>query len=490
MNLVKYYFLLVPSSLLFAALSFSLFSLENTSSSEAISSAQKISQAFIDVAEKVSDAVVFIKVEKKINRASQQHRSFNSPFDPFQDDLLRRFFGIPNNRPHPYDRRHAPSNQYHEMGQGSGFIISKDGYILTNNHVVGEADRVTVTLTSGKEYDAKIVGTDADTDVAVIKIENGNTLPFIPLGSSEDLQVGEWIIAVGNPFGLNHTVTTGVVSAKGRSNMGITEYEDFIQTDAAINPGNSGGPLLNLQGEVVGINTAIFSRYGGYMGIGFAIPIDMARKVHDQLIESGKVQRGFLGITIQELTDALAQSFDIDSPRGILVADVAEDTPASKAGIQQGDVIVKLNGHAIDSTGTFRNDIALLGPNSEIDLSIIRNGKEKELSVTLGSQEGKKGFSQTTTSTDLGFEIENLTPEYEKRFGYTGLTGVLASKVNPHSRAAQAGIRPGTLIQSVNRHTVANRNEFQKVLAQADDTLLLLIRDNRGTRYVTLALSS
>jgi serine protease Do len=288
-----------------------------------ITALQHLSTGFTRVAKRTLPAVVFIQVEKNVERG-RGPGEFNNPFDLFNDEFFHRFFG---------ERFHRQPRQYKQRGLGSGFIVSHDGYILTNHHVVGDAEHIMVKLADGREVKAKLVGTDPKSDVAVIKIK-GDDLPVLPLGDSDTLEVGEWVVAIGNPFGLTHTITVGVVSAKGRSGMGIEDYEDFIQTDAAINPGNSGGPLINLQGKVIGINTAIYSRSGGYMGIGFAIPINMVKAIEQQLIASGKVTRGYLGINIQDLSEDLANSFGLKTTKGVLVADVVENSPAAKGGLK------------------------------------------------------------------------------------------------------------------------------------------------------------
>jgi serine protease Do len=310
-------------------------------------SAWETSQSFKAVAKKAMPTVVFIKVEKK----SQSGRAygpleFNNPFDLFNDEFFKRFFG--HRSPHGQRPR-----EYVQRGWGSGFIFSDEGYILTNHHVVGDADKIKVQLSDGREYDAKIVGSDPRSDVAIIKIEEAKDLPLLPLGDSDSLEVGEWVMAVGNPFGLSHTLTVGVVSAKGRTSVGITDYEDFIQTDAAINPGNSGGPLINLKGEAVGINSAIFSKSGGYMGIGFAIPINMVKEIKDQLITAGKVSRGYLGVAIQDITSELKETLDLTSAEGVLIADVSKDSPAEKASLRRGDVVVEFDGQKVLNVGRF-----------------------------------------------------------------------------------------------------------------------------------------
>ena len=450
----------------------------------AVEALKETSKAFSYISKKVSPAVVFIQVEEKVRYGRRM--PFNNPFDLFNDEFFRRFFGDRfHQREMPEDR------EYRRMGQGSGFIISPEGHILTNHHVVGDADKIIVKLYDGREFEAKRIGTDPKTDVAVIQIE-GDDLPVLPLGDSDKLEVGEWVLAVGNPFGLSHTLTAGIVSAKGRSNVGIADYEDFIQTDAAINPGNSGGPLVNLEGEAVGINTAIFTRSGGYMGIGFAIPINMAKVIRDQLIEHGSVTRGFLGILIQNLTPALRKTFDLDEDlHGILVADVTDDSPAEKAGLKRGDVIVSCDGDSVKDVASFRNRISLTPPGTKVTLRILRDGKEKEIRVKVGRLSGEEttAASGSKVLRSLGLSIQNLTPELRKELGFEEEEGVLVSRVAPGSPAAQAGIERGHLIQEVNRWEVRNVRDFEKALEKARDrkSILLLVNDGRFTRYVALS---
>src|SRR5919197_620139 len=314
----------------------------------ATSTARELSTAFRSVARQAVPAVVFITVEKTLD--SPNPAASKNPFDWFGEDFLERFFG----------RRFPQGQQPRErqQGAGSGFIIAPDGLILTNYHVVGDADRVTVKLNDGREFTAKTIGTDQPSDIAVIKID-AQDLPVLRLGDSDAMEVGDWVIAAGNPFGLTESITVGVISAKGRSRLGIADFEDFIQTDAAINPGNSGGPLINLQGEAIGVNTAIASRSGGYTGVGFAIPINMVKAVEQQLVTRGKVVRGYLGVRIQELTHAMAQSLHLSTTEGVLVADVSKGSPAAKAGLKHGDVIVSFNGHAVQSPGQLRNLVSM-----------------------------------------------------------------------------------------------------------------------------------
>ena len=453
-----------------------------------IESLRQTGKAFAAVAREASPAVVFIQVEKIVQQ--QPAVQFFSPFgegSPFGDDFSRRFFGAPQPG-QPKQFRQAPQQQ-RVVGQGSGFIISKDGYILTNNHVVGDADKVTVKLQDGREFTAKTIGADPHSDVAVIKIDDKN-LPVLPLGDSDAIEVGEWVVAIGNPFGLSHTLTVGVVSAKGRSSVGIADYENFIQTDAAINPGNSGGPLIDLDGRVVGMNTAIFSRSGGYMGIGFAIPINMAKAIKDQLIQTGSVTRGYLGIVIQDLTPELAKSFGLKDHQGILVAQVSEDSPAEKAGLKQGDVIVEFDGKPVEKVGPFRNHIALKAPDSKEKITVLRNGERKTLSITIGKlPDGELAAVGTPHSLEkLGLTVQTLTPDLARQFGFQGEKGVVVTQVTPGSAAALAGINPGAVILEVNRKPVSNTEEFKRAVAQTPEkgAVLLLIKDGQYSRYVAV----
>jgi serine protease Do len=453
-----------------------------------IESLRQTSKAFAEVAKTVSPAVVFIQIEKTVKRPDVQ---FFSPFgqgSPFGDEFFRRFFGVPGPG-NPQQYQQSPQQQI--VGQGSGFIISKDGYILTNNHVVGGADKVTVKLLDGREFTAKTVGADPHSDVAVIKIEADN-LPVLEMGDSDAIEVGEWVVAIGNPFGLSHTLTVGVVSAKGRSSVGIADYENFIQTDAAINPGNSGGPLVDLDGKVVGMNTAIFSHSGGYMGIGFAIPINMAKSIKDQLIKTGSVVRGYLGITIQNLTLELAKSFGMKDQKGILVAQVTEDSPAEKAGIKQGDVIIEFNGQPVDQVGTFRNQVALKIPGSKENITIFRHGERRVLSVTIGRlPDGELTVAGGSHNLEkLGLTVQNLTPELARQFGLDGEKGVVVIQVVPGSPAALAQIKPGGIILEVNRKPIKNTEELKKAMAgmPENSAVLLLVKEGKYARYVALQM--
>ncbi len=438
--------------------------------------------AFREVAKQVSPAVVFIKVEKKAAPLAGQN-PLNSPFG---DEFFRRFFGQPPQ--HPGQQKQPPKKR--TMGQGSGFILSPDGYIMTNNHVVSGADQVTVTLLDGREYQADIVGTDPPSDVAVIKIDETD-LPFLRLSDSDKLEVGDWVLAFGNPFGLSHTLTAGIVSAKGRSGMGLNEYENFIQTDAAINPGNSGGPLINLDGQVVGMNTAIFSRSGGYMGIGFAIPINMAQRIREQLVETGSVTRGRLGVYIQDLTPALAESFDLDNIEGILATQVMDDSAAAKAGLKQGDLVLEMDGKKVGKVAEFRNKVSFTPPGTKVKLLIQRDGKEQTLIAEIGKQETDDKGQPTESSklSKLGLSLQELTKDLAEKFEYQGQIGVLVTEVEAGSAAERAGIKRGDLIQEVNRTEVKTPADVRKAVAENKrNSLLLLVRQGEATRYLAIKL--
>ncbi len=453
---------------------------------QAVQILERASQAFTQVAKKSMPGVVFIKVEKTVELSGRAGMPSNDPFDFFGDDFFRRFFGDPRGV-----RPGQPPQSQRQIGQGSGFVISRDGYILTNNHVVGGADKITVRLHDGREFEAEHIGADPQSEVAVIKIAVEGDLPVIPLGDSDALEIGEWVIAIGNPFGLSETLTVGVVSAKGRSGIGLADYEDFIQTDAAINPGNSGGPLLNIKGEAIGINTAIFTRSGGYMGIGFAVPINMARAIKEQLVETGKVVRGHLGIMIQEVTRELADSFGLSMARGILISDVLPDSPADRHGLKQGDILLKIDGQEILTVAAFRNRIALTSPGTSVPLTVFRDGDEIEVAIVIGSQEDS-GLATSNAiekwKETLGFSVEELSAEIAQRFGYEPGSGVLVTEVRPQSPAARGGIRPGHLIVSVNRRKVATPDEFYGLLSLSEKTVLLQVRDGRHSRFVAIRL--
>lgn len=452
-------------------------------SAEATAKLQDLSQAFRDIAKEVGPAVVFIGTEQTVKNSSnsptpEQFREF------FGDDFMRRFFGeMPQGR------------EYKQEGLGSGFITSADGYILTNNHVVENADKITVTLADKREFKAEVVGTDPKSDVAVIKIQADN-LPVAKLGDSETLEVGDWVIAIGTPFGLSQTVTAGIISAEGRSNIGINDYEDFIQTDAAINPGNSGGPLVNINGEVIGINTAIFSRSGGYQGIGFAIPINMAKSVQESLIKNGKVIRGWLGVMIQQVTPEMVKQFDLpEGTTGTLVGDVLKGGPAQEYGIQRGDVIVEFDGKPIDSPTTLKNIVAVTEIGKKVDVVLYRNGKKQTIQVKIAEQTGneeqasKSGTPDEATVEKFGLSVQELTKDIAGQLGYDNEKGVVISNVEQGSPAAEAGLRRGDLIQEINKTTIESLDDYNKAMKAVCDekSFLALIRRGENTSYVVVS---
>ncbi|WP_447972242.1 DegQ family serine endoprotease [Nitrospira sp. Kam-Ns4a] len=439
-------------------------------------------ETFIAVAKVARESVVNIASVRKV---SQRESPFPSPF--FEDPFFRRFFG------EEFERRFQIPRERREHGLGSGVIVSTDGYILTNNHVIEHADELEVLLGDKRKFKAKVVGTDPKTDVAVIKID-ATGLPTLPWGDSSKLQVGELVLAVGNPFGLNQTVTMGIISAVGRANMGIVDYEDFIQTDAAINPGNSGGALVNLRGELVGINTAIFTRNGGFMGIGFAIPSNMARSVMESLIKHGKVVRGWLGVSIQEVSQDLAQQFGAPGTNGALVADVMEDSPAAKAGLERGDIITRFNGTAVKDPAHLRALVAETAPGTAVTLTVLRDKKSREITVTIAelpkelasaSRGGKEGRGEHALA---GVTVENYTPDRRERGRARDIAGVVVTEVQPDSPAERAGLRPGDVIREINRKPVRNVQDFERLTAQltADKPVLLLLSRGNATIFLSI----
>ena len=439
------------------------------------------SKAFTSVVKKVMPAVVHIRVEKTVKNTG----GFGGDDDFYNNPFFQQFFG-PQFRQQP--------RQFKQQGQGSGFIISKDGEILTNNHVVEGADSITVILSDKQQVKAKLIGADPETDIALLKIDDGDNLPVVPLGDSDALEVGEWVIAIGNPFGLSQTVTVGVVSAKGRNQVGINDYENFIQTDAAINPGNSGGPLLNIHGEVIGINSALYTKTGGYMGIGFAIPINMVKTVEAQLNAKGKVTRGWVGVAIQNVDENLAKSFNLKKAEGILISEVQHGSPAEKAGLKQGDVILRLNNTPLDDANDLRNQISLLPPGSKAGLQIIRDGKTQDIEIIIGEQPAnfsklaKGGSADTTGLNQFGLSMQNLSPELAEQFGYKQDQGVIIKGVEPGSTAALAGLKPGLLIEEVNRQRVHTLQELDTVLRNSKTSKRVLLRVQNGefSQYVVL----
>jgi serine protease Do len=499
-----------------------LFPAEGKAADRGVSYLRGMSKAFSSIAKKASPAVVFVSVEKKIPAVRHYGQRGQAPYyqgrRPYQrgnlNDLLEQFFfgnpyggqRYPNPRSVPPHSGSAPQatppqgkrDPYREVGQGTGFIISPDGFIITNSHVVTEADRLMVKIEDGSELEAKVIGFDPDSDIAVIKVD-GKSLPHLTFGDSDTLDVGEWVVAIGNPFGLNRTVTAGIVSAKGRSDVGILNYEDFIQTDAAINPGNSGGPLLNLDGEVVGMNTAIFSRSGGSMGIGLAIPSNMVDRIQSQLAKSGKVSRGFLGVSIQNLTPELAKSFGVRVKRGIVVGEVSSGSGAEDAGLVTGDIILSLNGERVKDASGFRNNIALNAPGDKVKLGIVRSGKKKTLTATLGGRDDGANPVKVTPAPEeqgysrSGLQLQELSESIKRSAGIPRhINGVIVAGVESGSYAQEAGLTPGSVIVQVNKKAVAGIKEFEALYNAAvkrnGESILFLVVNNRVSRYVVMKL--
>lgn len=443
----------------------------------------QISDAFEAAADKVSSFVVPIFAEQVVQGQGQA-----SPDDVFKqffgDPLFKRFFGAPSQ---PQKRT--------VRSLGSGVIVSSDGHILTNNHVVDGADKLTVVLSDKKRYEAKIVGTDPPTDMALIKID-AQGLPAAVLGDSDAVRVGQWVIAVGNPFELMRTVTHGIISAKGRSSVGLAAYEDFIQTDAPINPGNSGGALADLDGTVIGINAAISSPTGGNVGLGFAIPINMAKAVMAELLSKGRVVRGYLGVTAQDIDDSLIKPLKLQDGAGALVSDVTPGSPADRAGIKAGDVIVGFGGKAVGGSTDIHNWAAQTAPGSQVPIVILRNGQRTEATATMGEQPTGKTAGGTErpvgpkgpTGEKLGLSVQTLTPEIARQLGYGADKGVVVADVDPGGPADDTGLQTGDLIKEVNRVRVTTIQEFEAAAggAKSGETLALLVRRGQGTFFVPL----
>ncbi len=439
--------------------------------------------AFAEIAEKVSPAVVFISTEQTYTQRLQY-------FNPFEDDeFFQRFFG-----PQMRQRQQQQPKERKQIrrGQGTGFVISQDGYILTNNHVVKDANVIKVKFSDERELKAKVVGTDPETDIAVIKVD-AKDLSFAELGDSDSLRVGQWVLAIGNPFGLSHTVTAGIVSAKGRTNLGLpdVQFQDFIQTDAAINFGNSGGPLIDIDGKVVGINSAIYSSSGGYMGIGFAVPINLAKYVYEQIAKDGKVKRGYIGIYGKDVTPEMAEMFGAkDVKKGVLVDNVVKDSPAQKAELKNGDIIIKKDGKDVETWDGFRNEVAKLAPGAKLKLTIIRDGKEKEFTLELAERPGKELAKEEAAeaSEKLGITVSELTDELAQKFDYKGETGVVVTQVEEGSPAEDAQIVAGTLIIEVNRQKVKDVDEFWAAVKKGGNSLLFYVRQADISRYIVVKL--
>lgn len=454
------------------------------SSSEAPAALQQLDNAFVQVAEKVTPAVVNISSTKKAPTAQGQDLEpffKNHPFkDFFGDDFFKRF------------KRGPEGGGFRQHGMGSGVIVSPDGIILTNAHVVKDADEIKVNLSDKRSFDAKVIGVDPESDIAVIKIA-AKGLPTASLGDSSKLRVGEIVLAVGNPFGLNRTVTSGIVSATGRTNVGIIDYEDFIQTDAAINPGNSGGPLVNIKGEVIGINTAIASRSGGYQGIGFAIPSSSAKLIMDDLIKTGKVRRGLLGVNIQDLSPSLAKSFGRADAEGALVSQVVPGSPAEKAGVQAGDIIVKFKGEPVTGAAQLKNLVGKEKPGSEATLSLVRDKKNLELKVKIAERTQKAvasgeslGGGTSETSNELGLEIEKPTAAEAQKAGIKMGEGLKVKDLTPDGVGRNMGLRSGDIILEVDGRPVSDVAAFNSAVKQAKKNKVIRLKVQRGSARIFL----
>jgi serine protease Do len=440
-------------------------------------------KSFVEIAKIVKPAVV--------NIASSRSGKGDGPqSSPFDDPFFRRFFGD------EFFKREQPHRERKERGQGSGVIVDSNGLIITNNHVVNKADDIRVILSDKREFKGKLIGIDTKTDLAIVKIE-ATGLSTVPFADSDQLEVGEFVLAVGSPFGLTQSVTMGIVSAVGRASMGIAEYEDFIQTDAAINPGNSGGALVNVRGELVGINTAIFSQSGGNMGIGFAVPSNLARSIMDQLIKTGKVVRGWLGVAIQELTPELAAQFGLTETKGVLVSDVMDDSPAKKAGFERADVITEYDGKPMDSPTHLRNAVAQTPIGRKVSIKVIRDKKTKTIEVTIaeqpkslgqaGSDENGESTAPTGVLSDL--DVRELTEELASRYGLKASDrGVVIVRVRPGSTAEEGGVREGDMVLEVNRKPINSIKSYERAVSglSKDQAVLLLLKRKGQTIFVTL----
>ncbi len=435
---------------------------------------------FSDLAEQASPAVVNITSSKTVKNRNSFGRGFG---DPRYDEFFERFFG---QQPRPSDPR---ENTRPVISTGSGFIISEDGYLLTNNHVVEDADEITVSLGDRREYIAEVIGADERSDVALLKIE-ANDLPVLEIGESKNLKVGEWVVAIGSPFQLRFSVTSGIVSAKGRSipNGSDSTYVPFIQTDVAINPGNSGGPLFDLEGKVVGINSQIYTRSGGYMGVSFAIPIDYAMDVADQLKENGYVARGWLGVSIQEITSELAEALEMEVPKGALISQIIDDSPAEKSGLKEEDVILFFDGEEIFYSSDLPLTVGAIRPGSEVNAMVLREGKKKTIQVRVGElpKDPAVAFNNTQQNI-LGIVVENQNNDNQRSF----IEGVVVTSVDPEGIAYRSGIRRGDIIYSLGRVKINNVSEFRDVLSNLnrERNSTIGIARNGNKRILSLNLS-
>ena len=444
------------------------------------------SESFEAAASRISPSVVPIFAEE----VKTVKNPFYSPENPFEQFFGKGFFQGMFGQPNQKETIHS---------LGSGVIVTSDGYILTNNHVVHGAQKLTVVLSDKSKHKATVIGTDPQTDIAVVKIDVKD-LPAATLGNSDNLKIGQWVIADGNPFELMHTVTAGIISATGRTSIGLAAYEDFIQTDASINPGNSGGALADLDGNVIGINTAISTPSGGNVGIGFAIPINMAKKIMDQLIKHGSISRGYLGLIPQDITNDLVKALNLKSKEGVLVGDVVKNGPSDKAGIKTGDIIVKFGDHTITSSVQFRNLVAETEPNTVVPVTILRNNNKKEIDVKLGKRPDKitpnnntneEGSAGNYSNDKLGLSVQNLTPNIAKSLGYSNVQGVVVTSIEPGSPAEDAGMQVKDLIKEVNKQKVTSVSEFEDILSKTNlgNPVAFLIQRGSASFFLTINIS-
>jgi serine protease Do len=456
-------------------------------SEESTAPARALGSVFAAVARTVKPSVVSVSSEKMQKIRDQEF--------PFGDDFLRRFFGDHFEGQGPEHReRRVP-----QRGMGTGIIIDRAGYVLTNYHVVRDVDEISIILPDRRSFPAKVVGTDPKSDVAVIMFKGKppSDLVVAQLGDSDAPEVGEFVLAIGAPFGLTQTVTAGIISAKGRSNVGIADFEDFLQTDAAINPGNSGGPLVNMRGQIIGLNTAIATSVGQYSGVGFSIPANMIKAELPILMKGGSISRGMIGVVIQDLTPELAKKFRLPAPpsggapQGVLVAQVNPGSPAEKAGLKPGDIIVGFRGKPVENMGQFRNGVAQTAPDSKVDIEFMREGKKQTVSVTVGKlpMEGPgAGPTAPSPSTGYGFAVEPLTPALAKRLGYENEHGVVIAQVADGSVAALAGLQAGDLVVEADRQKVNSVSDLEAILNKNKDQegLLLLVKRKGASLFVVL----
>jgi serine protease Do len=455
--------------------------------------AEQLGNAFAMVAAHVRPTVVSVYSEKMVKLQGPEFQN------PFGEDFFRQFFGqqFPEQRM-PQQQAQPRERSVPQHGMGSGMILDKQGHILTNYHVVREVDEIKVRLADQSIFEAEIVGTDPQTDVAVIRIKGSvpENLPAVELGDSDTIEVGHLVMAVGAPFGYAQTVTTGIISAKGRSGININTYEDFLQTDAAINPGNSGGPLVNMRGEVIGMNSAIETGgVGQSAGVGFAIPINMIKSVLPTLLKGEKVTRGMLGVEIQEVTPELAKQFGLSEAKGALVAQAIEDSPAAKAGVKAEDVIVQYDGKEVQNTTQLRNMVAATAPGTEVKLGILRNGKKETLTVRVGKLTGPMTAAATPSEeggvlSKLGMNLQTLTPDLAKQFGLQGAEGAVITDVHEAGPASLAGLQPGDVIVQADRQKVASADDLEQVLSKAKDkdSVLLLVKRKGSNLFVVVKM--